>query len=264
MKKTKDKNSLPNQDIRQRHLRRQKKKRARRIILRTFLVCMLIFVCAFTFAFLTPIFNIKNIIVSGNTTVSSDIILAAADIVVGENIFNISTKEIKEKVSGVAYIRNVTVTRRLPDSVVINVSESTLKALIPIAAGYIGMDDRGYVLEVFNQNRAGVPLINGLSLLEFKAGSKILVDDMVKFDIIISIIKELDDLELTQNITGIDIENIYDIKLTYDSRLVGIFGGADRLSYKLLFFKEVCQNQQPQSSTGTVDLTIEGQAFVKP
>lgn len=60
-----------------------------------------------TFFLLSPIFNIKNINVSGNSKISSEEILSLSQLRKDENIFKINKQDTREKVKQNAYIDTV-------------------------------------------------------------------------------------------------------------------------------------------------------------
>ena len=74
--------------------------------------------------FLTPIFNIKTINVTGNSKLSTEQITAQIDYVSGKNLFRTGKRGIRKKLSELAYVENVIIKKRpFPPSLTVQIEE---------------------------------------------------------------------------------------------------------------------------------------------
>ena len=83
-------------------------KKKRKKIFRVIKILMLlgIIIGGVIYAMLSPIFNIKNITVTGNSKISSETIISLSGLSIDQNIFNFWSIDIKEAVKQNAYITN--------------------------------------------------------------------------------------------------------------------------------------------------------------
>jgi len=107
-------------------------------------------------------FNIEQIQISGNSTVSDDLLMQAMQSFSGKNLFSISKDEVIRKVKKFSRIKDVKVQRRLFHTLKIVVTERKSCCYVKTLEGDLfPIDDEGVVLEkfgsVYNEN---LPVIN--------------------------------------------------------------------------------------------------------
>ena len=127
--------------------KRKKKKNRKRKIRRTVTVLLLLIIAAVCLCLFTPFFNISSISVAGNEQVASEDILARCGILENTNIFRINKKASRASLESLAYLDTIKIKRKLPNKVVIEVTETTASLLFPFMTGYIVTDSTGKVLE---------------------------------------------------------------------------------------------------------------------
>lgn len=256
--------SRAGEDIRARHIQRQKKRRKRRMFLKAFLTAAFLFVLVAVLLFLTPWFNINTIDVVGNSHVESDNIIAQSEIYLGANIFKISTSHAQEKISRMPYIKSVNVKRSFPSKVVIEVTESHEAGYFEHGGGYILIDEDGKVLDSMTKPPQGCMKIVGCEIEENLIGEKIKIDSDEKFDIILMYIGEFEQTDFYDKVDMLDVSNTVDIKFGYDNRLTVYCGDLKDLDRKILTFTEVAFNQLSPNARGEIDLRIEGKTYYRP
>jgi len=253
-----------NEDIRTRHIKRQKKKRKRRIFFRAFLLLFLLFSVCAIIMFMTPWFNIATIEVSGNSYVSADAITAQSEIYEGANTFKISTSYANEQIAKMPYIKSVNVERRLPNKIVIEVVESHAVAYFEYFGGYALIDEDARALEIVYEAPKDCIQIVGCELKYFSPGSKISIDSQEKFDIILLYIGELEKTEFCRSVNLLDVTNMVDVKFKFENRLTVFCGESKNLDRKLLTFTEIAYNQLSPNARGEIDLRIDSKAYYRP
>ncbi len=125
--------------------KKRKNKKSRKKILAV-LSSILLIAIVILFALTAPIFNITDIQVQGNETVSSDTILSLSGLKRGENIFRFNDSII-QNIKENTYIESVEITRKLPGTVIILVEEREVKYQINFINSYAYIDKNGYILE---------------------------------------------------------------------------------------------------------------------
>jgi cell division protein FtsQ len=122
----------------------------------------------------SPRFAVAHVVVDGNRQVGRDQILRVAGVDAGQNIFELSPRQIEEAVAEDPWIERVEVRRRLPDRVDIHVVERRAAALISVeGAGLYLADAAGRPFKraaVHDGEGAGLVIVSGLSRALFASG----------------------------------------------------------------------------------------------
>ena len=195
---------------------------------------------------LSPLFNIKEINVTGNSKLSKEEIISLSELKTDENTFKVSKKNIKNKVKANAYIENVKIRRKLPDKVEIIVVERVATYMIPFANSYIYINNQGYMLEITSQ-KAEMPAIVGISTPEeeLHEGQRLISEDLVKLGEVLQIMESANANELVDLITKIDISNRQDYILTLEKEKKAIhLGDVSNLSTKMAYVKKILNEEK--------------------
>lgn len=214
---------------------------------------------------LSPLFNIKEINVTGNSKLSKEEIISLSELKTDENTFKVSKKNIKNKVKANAYIENVKIRRKLPDKVEIIVVERVATYMISFANSYIYINNQGYMLEITSQ-KAEMPAIVGISTPEeeLHEGQRLISEDLVKLGEVLQIMESANANELVDLITKIDISNRQDYILTLEKEKKAIhLGDVSNLSTKMAYVKKILNDEKGVEGEILVntDLTNKGAVF---
>ncbi len=240
------------------------KRRAYKISMKRIRVTALMFLSLALIALLcmSPLFAIKTILVKGNSHVSSEHILNAADIKRGDNIFAIESSDICKRVSALDRIESCSIERTLPGKLSLVVKEKTERAYIKLKSGYAGIDENGKVMIVAQSMEQKAPLVSGIKIAEPKKGDYIKCEDKnakQKTDTLITILTSLDSLGLVDDVKAVNISNLKKISLTLFTKTVVNLGenGRDsdeKLEYKLSFLKAILDEDYPKNG-GIIELS---------
>lgn len=180
----------------------------------------------------TPMFNVSEIAVSGNTNLDAQELKLASGIILGRNIFRVSTKKAERNMEKMPYVKAVSVSRRLPDTIKINVTERRPALYIEVLDGVLVLDAGGTLISnISGADKPNGPFITGLEVSEFKIGEKIKVDENEKIDIMLLYAKHLKDSGL--DVLSIDIKRPEDVLLTLSGGLAVSMGSAADIEYKI-------------------------------
>ena len=222
------------------------KKGKKNTVFRNIIILVLIFIAIMVFAFITPVFNITEIEIKGNSKVSTETIESLSGIHIGENLFRNSKKEIINNIKEESYIKNVTVKRKLPGTIEISVSERTVEYQINILNGYVYIDSQGYILEKAKK-KAKVPLLEGYktsqdSLLNEKRLSE---EDLEKLTTALKIIEAMKSINKEDLITSINIEKQEEYILYFEKEKKYVYlGDASNLSNKMLYMQTMLKKEK--------------------
>lgn len=95
-------------------------------------------------------FRVNEILVTGRHTVTPQEILTQLHLVRGTALFGVSLREAQEKLAALSWVKSVSVSRRLPDKIVINMTERVPVALWQYQKKISLIDETGAVLVTDN------------------------------------------------------------------------------------------------------------------
>lgn len=247
-KKQKNKKS-PKKLTKQQELSRKKRKKIFKFIKILFLIAVI--VGGIIYAMLSPIFNIKDISVTGNSKISSELIISLSELNIDQNIFSFRTSEVKNKVKQNAYVNNVEIKRKLPDSVEINVEERIATFMLTLGNAYVYINNQGYILEITSK-KLELPILIGYTTQaeEIVEGNRLNQEDLEKLNDVLKIMEATSSGEndISKLINQIDIKdsNNYILDLKSEKKKVYL-GDTTNLSTKALwinkFLKEEKKNE---------------------
>lgn len=194
----------------------EKRKKILRII--KFTMILVLFIILILCAMFSPLFNIKNIIVEGNQKITENEILSLSQIQIDENMYKVNTGKVEKMIKENPYIGEVNIKRKLPSTMVLEIQERTAEFLIEYAGSYLYIDKQGYILEISSE-KLELPILQGTSTVEteFKPGNRLDKEDLQKIATVYKIMDSAKTNEIANLITRIDIENIDNIKLIFET-----------------------------------------------
>lgn len=224
---------------------KKKQKRAKKIILKIFLFVALIG-GAIVFAITSPLFNIKEIKVLNNSQVSSDTIISLAELKLDENIFKFYKGEVTRKIKENAYIESVSIERKIPSIVEIQVEERVPKYSVDYMGRYVYINSQGYLLENSEDNK-GLPVIHGVTTNEeeITPGNRLNNEDLNRLEDVMKVMSSANENGLEGKITSIDIgnKNDYTIYLEESKKKVHL-GNTSNLSNKMLYILAIMEQEE--------------------
>ncbi len=159
-------------------------------IIKKILIIFLLTIVAF-FILSSDIFSVETVFVENNTLFSQEEIIAMSGIVFGINTFKIKTKDISERIMDNPFIKNVKVSRILPDGINIEIDERKEAACVFFVDQSIVLDDEGYVLKTVESNPY-LTIIDGLEIEGFIVGERIKIKKQEVLEEVLNVIMEMD------------------------------------------------------------------------
>ena len=230
--------------------KKRKQKREKRFrIIKTILKLLFIFAIIIgisLFLFVSPVFNIKNIEVNGNSKINVEEIKSLSKLTLEENIFKFSAKQVKAGVKENAYIDTVEVKRKIPNTVQLNVTERKAKYQLEFGNAFAYLDGNGNILEISSENNQ-MPIIRGYETPQenIKSGNKLVDNDCNKLLTVQEFLKVAEDNGIQNLITIIDISNDEDYKFELPSKgKVAYMGDGKNIGGKILTLKEILTREE--------------------
>lgn len=191
---------------------RKKKKRKKKRYLLKFLVLAAI-ITGLYFFFTSSLFDIQKIAVENNHYYTVEQVISLAGAKTGENLFEVSLKDMKKKLLADPYIKNVKLKRKLPAQVAIIVEERKEDAAIPYGNRYIIIDGEGMVLRK-SEVEPALTLLLGMTVKNMEPGTPLEVEENSALTDTLKLLREVKKHELY--FKKIDISSIVIKAYIYD------------------------------------------------
>ena len=259
-----DRNVSGDERIVNRTTQRRKKNKRKKLIARS--VIFFLFLVIGVILVLTMFFNISEITVSGDAVYPAEDVVNSSGVVIGDNLIFISKDEINEKISTeLPYVDSVKIKRHLPTGLELIITKTEAKYAIIQDGYYTLLNKNGKVLEsgleFIGEN---ITLLNMGEITSAEIGTDIVPANEKVFDKLVLVSNACEECNL-ENITSIDLSDIYNIKLVYQGRITLELGETDKdNTYKKLALGKSAietQNEENEYYKGTINLTVEGKGY---
>lgn len=198
------------------------------------------------FLLMSDIFNIKNINIENNEKISNETYISLSGIKLDENIFSINKRKIYDEIKTNAYVEDVKIKRKLPDTIIITTIERQPAYILKYENVYAYVDNNGYILEISDQY-IDIPMISGYTteMEKIIPCNRLCEEDLYRLDDVIKIIDSLKNYEIYDTLTCIDISNKENYKMIFEKEgKVAYIGDITDLSTKMLYIKYIIQEQK--------------------
>lgn len=251
-------------------LRSKKKKqlKRRRAIRKAILSSAMVFIVALVGVVLsvTVFFKINTITVKGCKAYPQKIVLENCGVQEGDSLLLTSSKSIAENlISSLPYIGSVSITRELPSTLVINITDTSVAAAFQNKGAFILINDAGKVLDAdANILGEGLPIVSGIEIESFQEGEIITFKTQESGDVLIELLKAVTESGMT-GVTEIDLTNIDDIVMRYDNRIKILVGSSVKLKTKILRAASAIEreNEINQYEVGVLNLKNDPNVYFK-
>ncbi len=256
--------AVTNDRLRLRYEERKRKRQRQIKASRTALLFLLCAILVFIVLFMTPLFNIRSITVSGNKVITLEEINNRIGSLDGENLLKVSRFDVEERLSEIAYIKEVTIDKNyFKTSLNVNILEREAVAYLGFSGKYVLFDDECVILAETNEKPENIPLIIGTDDSETEKTGLNMSDENIK--IMLDSLTLMRELELLEKVDSLNLSDSANIRFKYDDRLDVSCGAEIDLERKLRLFEAMVNNNNfPDNSKGTVDLSITGNARYIP
>lgn len=246
---------MAKKDVKKRRRRRGRRRGRGGTVLLTAL-CVLL-AAAGILAAVTVFFKIGGVEVRGETRYEYAELAAASEIQVGKNMFFFNKfASIDKMFDQFPYLKEITIRRRLPDTVEITVSDCA-PAMVLESEGRRWLADEGGKLleELTGEPSAGLCVVTGAPLTEPKVGKQATFSQPEKEKPLFLLLNTLRDDGIISNIGAIDFTQGYHISFTYLDRFTVRIGTTEDLSQKLRYLRAIVEDKLTPNQRGVIDVS---------
>ena len=225
----------------QRIIKRKRRNKVIKIILLTILI-----ISAIIALLLSPVFNIQTIEVVGNKQISKEEIKSLSGIEIYENLFKVINKKVENNIKANAYINTVKVSKKIPDTIHIEVEEREASYMLEYGNGFVYVNNQGYMLEISSIKKE-LPILIGISTSkeDYKAGNRLNEEDLIKLGTVIKIMNSAQTNGIASLITKIDISNENNYTLFLETeRKTAYLGDCSNLETRMLFLVGILEKEK--------------------
>ena len=227
-----------------------------------------IVICAALAFGMSVFFRVSNIEVSGEKRYSESEIVAASGLKSGENLMLVDRAAVGERISQkLLYIGGGTVSRRLPDTVVITVDESSTFAAVETDSGTWIVDRNCRVIDKRSAQKQADSVIevSGLKGVKPKKGAELVVaeKDEGKLAYLKDLLTAISEAGISADVSTLSVENTANPEMQYLDRFRVRFGKDENLDSKLAMLAKVITNLE-ETDKGTIDLSQNKKAQFSP
>ena len=226
---------------------------------------------------MTIFFKVKNVEISGATKYDAYKIREESGIIDGENLLTLNKKRVSARVlKEFPYIDKVQVGIRLPDTVVIQITElEVVYAVQDYKDGWWLMNASGKIVDTCTAAAAeDYTRIVGVKLSDPKLGSQgaayepprepdeagnttpPTVYAQEKLDLAVDILQQLENVHFIGSISTVDVTSTEDIQLWYGTRFQMLLGNSQDLAKKIGSLAEVINHDVKDYDSGILDASF--------
>jgi len=221
-------------------------------------------VCLSLIMAMSVFFKVSEIRVEGNSVYTAEEIIEASGIDTGDNLFFINQIFMGSRLTErLPYLQTATVSRVLPNKVIITVTESSSTACV-YAGDTLWMIDRSCKLmgptTAAEADSGGLVLVKGLSPIDPVVGDVISpgVEETPKVSYLSEILTEIDARGLNGKVADLDITSVANPTFMYEGRFLVKLGSKNETAHKFGVLLSAVE-QLSEGDAGTIDLSMADQ-----
>jgi len=175
----------------------------------------------------SPVFYIQEVVIQGNSRISSADIEQKLGLNSTSNILLLNTGAARRRIMGNLYIGNVSFRRDLPRRLYVTVFERRPSAYVEHMGNFLVLDDFGRVLKVRSNIQETLPLLEGLQFTRSQLGEILDVSNATDFDSVVLYTQLLVNYGLIHHISHINVSDPSNIRILVNYLEFHVGGSAD-------------------------------------
>lgn len=212
-------------------------------------------------------FKIDTITIKGDKVYADKEVILQSGIETGDSLIRVKESKINDMLTKeLPYIGEVTIEKKLPDTLVINVKATREVVAFQGGAGFILVDAEGKVLsENASMLRDNVALVSGMKLKSASAGEMISLSDEKTTESFLKLLGAIKESKI-ELLTDISLNKDGNWTLRYDDRITIKVPDSEDIGTELKRAVEILntENERNPYTEGVLDLTMGNNAYFKP
>jgi cell division protein FtsQ len=208
--------------------------------------------------------TVQHVRVRGNVRLSEGDVQSLVDGIRGENIFRVDFEPYRQRVLDSPWVSSVALSRVLPSTIDIRVTERTPMAVARVGQQLFLVDDAGVIIDEYGAayHDLDLPIVDGL--VSSPAGKGSLVDHERVAVTAAFLTALVDRPDLSPRLSQVDVTNAHDIIVMFDHDPVWLHLGEDRFVERLNRYLELVPTLRERFvDIDYVDLRFGERVFVR-
>ena len=214
-------------------IKKQRRKSSSAVVYLPIAALLILLLCVFG---VSAFLHIVEIEVLGASMYSSAEIINASGIKIGDNILFVSTSDAEQRIySALPYINEVNIDFTFPDTVTINIKESTAIAAMYYRGAVLKIDSAGRALELIDNIPAGLIEIIGFTSAEVELGNILRAQSgsETRLRSMIDVLTALETEGLHRGVSYVDVSNIANINFRYVDRFTVVLDDTGSIAHSI-------------------------------
>ncbi|MBE6924614.1 MAG: FtsQ-type POTRA domain-containing protein [Ruminococcaceae bacterium] len=250
----------------------------KKLVLRLTTVCVVVLALFVGFSIF---FRVDTVEVSGTNMYNESTILEVSGIEMGDSLLTFGkAKACAQIIEKLPYVENVRIGIKLPGTVRIYIEEvDVIYSVQDTSDNWWFMTAEGRLVEPTNRSEAAKhTMVKGIQLVSPKKGQQavaaepepdetyvagdeehtiVTVTNGERLQTLLEILLDLEQNEILGEVDEVDVSDLGDLRLKYDSKTTVLLGDPSRMDEKIQLLKAIVSDKDVDH-TGTVDLTDPG------
>lgn len=201
----------------------------------------------------SPIFAVSNIVINELHYFTKDEICGQIGLYSGVNGIFYNKSKAEKILEESPYISSADISFKLPDTMLISISENRICSYIEYLGSYLYIDRNGCVIDIKKETEESLPIIEGLKFSSFTIKNVIPVENTDAFKAALLVSAAMNKYGVLDDAVSInvsDTENLY----AYINNVKVLLGDSGRMEEKIKTMAEAVK-KIPDGDRGTLDLT---------
>lgn len=214
---------------------------------------------------LTLFFKVDQVIVSGNGRYTQDEIASVSGVETGDNLILLDKYQIARRLyTQLPFITDVRIHRKLPDSLVIEVTETRVALALESGGAWWLLSESGKVLDVSDESGAeGCLILRGVAAEGIAVGDQLsLAEGNITTERLLALVEAFSKRGMLENADSVDATDPDVLHIGYDGRFdVELYYDAD-FEFKLECLRAAVNDLEP-NETGILRMTMENEYEIR-
>lgn len=242
-----------------------KKAKRKRLIRKSIFIILVCLIAGALVILKSGFFVVKNVNIKGENLITKDLIEEKLKYIKGTNIFFVNSKEIDQKLKSDPYVDTITLKRRFPSTVNIDIKEKNVGYYVKSGDEYDVISSDLVLLEKVKKLKGdGLIKLEGIKSEERKIGEKYIdTKDDKRLEDFLETLYQIKNSNTTKNkITMVDVAKLNDIIIYFDNVKVEVGNGNDLIK-KVNIALNILEDKKLNFKKGYIDLSFDGTPVIK-
>ena len=197
--------------------------------------------------------------VSGNNVYTPKEIIEASGISIGDNLMTVNARNVSRSIRhAMPFVKEAQISRKLPDTILVEVTESVAIASISFNRETLILDSSGRVLMRLEEDPGSLIEVRGLEVSDAVEGNvlKPALGSETNLQYMQDILTALENEGLEKDVSYLDVSNITNLSFGYRNIYRVILGGIRDLKYKIEDLKSTVEKLELRSPNTPGDINM--------